>query len=465
MRALPLTFLCLIIVQLGWAQLTLHITVPQNTPLLDEIHVGGTFNSWNPSDGNYTLTANTDGSYQITFNPPVGNFEFKFTRGSWPTVEADANGVDIGDRTLYYGGGQQTENLTVESWLDLGPTSPTMGIGVYWLDDDMHIAQLNRNRRVWIYLPPNYYSSNEYYRVLYMHDAQNLFDVSTSFSGEWEIDETLNDLFANGDAGAIVVGIDNGEAFRIDEYSPWNNPNYGGGEGDLYIDFIVQTLKPLVDANFRTLSGREHTGIMGSSMGGLISMYGAIEHQAVFGKAGILSPSFWFSSEAYTHVTNTGMQENMRIVLMAGEQESSSMVTNLNTMYATLTDAGFLPNDINITTHWDGQHAEWYWRREFWWVYQWLFANTTVDIEDNERPKANVFPNPFSNETTIQVNTNLKQGDELVITDLLGRVIVSRPLKTASLRIQANETGKGVFYANILSTDGSRTQLGKLVVN
>lgn len=446
------------------AQLTLHITVPQNTPLLDDLHVGGTFNGWNPSDGSFILTPNTGGSYQITINPPIGDIEFKFTRGSWPSVEADANGVDIGDRTLYYGGGQQTENLTVQSWLDIGPSSPTMGNGVYWLDDDMLISQLNRNRRVWIYLPPNYHSSNEYYRVLYMHDAQNLFDISTSFSGEWEIDESMNTLFANGDPGAIVVGIDNGEQFRIDEYSPWNNPSYGGGQGDLYIDFIVQTLKPLVDANFRTLSGREHTAILGSSMGGLISNYAAIEHQDVFGKAGIMSPSFWFSSEAYSHVTATGKQHDMRIYLMSGEQESASMIQNLNDMYNTLLGAGFQSNELNLATHWDGQHSEWYWRREFPWVYLWLFSNTTVDIEENERPNASAFPNPFSDETTIQINTNLKTGDRLIITDMLGRVIVSRPLNTTSLRIQANETGKGVFYANILGRDGGKTQLGKLVV-
>lgn len=448
------------------AQLTIHLAVPQNTPLLDVLHIGGSFNTWNPADAAYTFSVNPNGSYQITFNPPQGNIEFKFTRGTWPTVEANANGIDIGNRTLYYNGGVQTEYLTVQSWLDMGPASETMGQNVRILDNDMFIPQLNRYRKVWIYLPPNYQSSTNSYRVLYMHDAQNLFDVSTSFSGEWQVDESLNSLFSQGDPGAIVVGIENGGQYRIDEYSPWNNPSYGGGQGDLYVDFIVETLKPVVDANFRTLPSREHTAILGSSMGGLISMYASIEHQDVFGKAGILSPSFWFSEQAYTHVQNTGKEQDMRIVLMAGEQESASMVPNLYSMYATLSNVGFQPNELNYTTHWDGQHSEWYWRREFGWIYQWLFANTTVAIEDATVISANIFPNPFLDQTTITFDKNLKEGDKVLITDLLGRpILVQTRLLGDSLTIEANETGQGYFLVYLQDENGQQHFLGKLLVN
>ena len=89
----------------------------------------------------------------------------------------------------------------------------------------------------------------------------------------------------------IVVGIDNGGADRLNEYSPWVNAQYGGGQGDEYIEFLVSTLKPYIDANYRTLPGRNTTGIMGSSMGGLISMYGFSERQDIFAKAGMFSPA------------------------------------------------------------------------------------------------------------------------------------------------------------------------------
>ncbi len=85
-----------------------------------------------------------------------------------------------------------------------------------------------------------------------MHDGQNLFIPETSFAGEWEIDESLNQLFEQGDEGCIVIGIDNGGSTRTDEYSPWVNVNFGGGEGDEYMEFIVNTLKPHIDANYRT---------------------------------------------------------------------------------------------------------------------------------------------------------------------------------------------------------------------
>ncbi len=298
-----------------------------------------------------------------------------------------------------------------------------------------------------------------------MHDAQNLFDVSTSFSGEWEIDETLDALFAQGDPGAIVVGIDNGGQYRIDEYSPWYNPSYGGGDGGVYVDFIVQTLKPLIDANFRTLPARVHTAILGSSMGGLISMYAAIEHQDVFGKAGILSPSFWFSNEAYSHVQNTGKEEDMRIVLMAGEQESASMVQNLSSMYSTLIDAGFQANELNYTTHWDGQPSEWYWKREFGWVYQWLFLNTTVSVSEYDRKAVSVYPNPFLGETTLRIKDKTEVGSKLILTDISGRIVKTISIQNqATITLNSIEIGTGVFLMYLESASGARKFLEKLVV-
>lgn len=124
-----------------------------------------------------------------------------------------------------------------------------------------------------------------------MHDGQNVFETATSFSGEWEVDESLNALHENGDYGCIVVAIDNGGAFRLDEYSPWINTQFGEGQGDDYMQFIINTLKPDIDNSYRTKPERDYTGIMGSSMGGLISMYGGMEYNSVFSKIGAFSPS------------------------------------------------------------------------------------------------------------------------------------------------------------------------------
>ena len=329
-------------VVLSPAQLTINITsVPSNTPNGANIHIASNFNSWNPSDTIYILTDNGNGTYKITFSPSAGNLEFKFTRGDWGSVEGSAQGGEISNRTLNYSGGLQTENLSIAGWKDGGSNTGTRADNVSIMDASFYMPQLGRNRRIWVYLPKNYNENTDSFPVMYMQDGQNLFDVNTSFSGEWEVDESLNTIFDNGDNGAIIIGIDNGGASRLDEYSPWINSQYGGGEGDAYIDFIISTLKPRIDSNYRTKPDRLNTGIMGSSMGALISFYAAIEHQDIFSKVGVFSPSFWFSDSVYTHVQTTGKQYDMSFYLMAGQQESSSMIPKLSQMKSTLLNAGF----------------------------------------------------------------------------------------------------------------------------
>src|SRR3712207_4115220 len=132
------------------------------------------------------------------------------------------------------------------------------------LDTAFAMPQLGRTRRVWIYLPPDYATSSKRYPVLYMHDGQNVFDAATSYAGEWGVDEALDSLHAAGDHGAIVVAVDNGHQQRMNEYSPWKHPQAGGGEGDGYVDFLALTLKPYVDARYRTRPDAASTGIMGS---------------------------------------------------------------------------------------------------------------------------------------------------------------------------------------------------------
>lgn len=170
---------------------------------------------------------------------------------------------------------------------------------------DVHSPQLNNDRRVLVYLPPSYEGSTKRYPVLFMQDGQNLFDPATSFAGEWGVDEVMQDLAVNEGLEGIVVGVDHGESARLDEYSPFHQPQHGGGKGNQYLAFLTHTLKPLIDDQFRTLPDRRHTGIMGSSMGGLISLYAYFHRHSPFGFAGVMSPSFWFGQGAiFDYVQN-----------------------------------------------------------------------------------------------------------------------------------------------------------------
>lgn len=383
-----------------WAQLTLKLTqVPANTPVGDEIYVAGSFQNWNPGDANFILTNNGDGTYQIAINPPPGQIKYKFTRGSWASVEGNANGGYLPDREYNYTGEATTLELQILSWEDLGGTNTTAAPNVHVLDNSFFMPQLNRSRRIYIYLPPDYDSADKHYPVIYMQDGQNCFDDYTSFSGEWKVDESLNELFGNGDYGCIVVAIENGGGKRLDEYAPWVNSQYNaGGEGEQYVNFIVETLKPYVDANYRTLPGRETTALFGSSLGGLISQYGLIAHQEVFSKAGIFSPAFWFNDpEIFQQPSSTPKAYDLKIYFLAGTTEGQgSVVADVNQMESVLLNNDFGEQELKKVFHADGQHSEWYWAREFPAAYLWLFAGTVFpDATGEESAKSvRIYPNP-----------------------------------------------------------------------
>jgi predicted alpha/beta superfamily hydrolase len=381
-----------------FAQITFKVnSIPANTPAGAPIHIVGSFNNWAPGDATKILTLN-NGVYSITFTPPTGTVEYKFTRGSWATVEGNANGTYLPNRTVTYSGTPITHDLSILSWEDLGAGgggSGTAAANVFLLDDDFYMPELNRNRQIWIYLPPDYNTSSKNYPVLYMHDGQNLFNANTSFSGEWEVDESLNALFSDGDYGCIVVGIYNGGAERLNEYSPWVNPQYGGGQGDEYVDFIVNTLKPYVDIHYRTLPGRQSTGIMGSSMGGLISMYAFSERQDVFSKAGIFSSAFWFAdSNSANHTASHPRLGNARVYFLTGGQEPAYVTQDMDEVIDAMGTAGFSDNEHFRKVAADGQHSEWFWAREFPDAYVWLFQDAVSSTAQATTEPLDIFPNP-----------------------------------------------------------------------
>ena len=236
-------------------------------------------------------------------------------------------------------------------------------------------THLPRTRRIWIYLPRSYYTdATRYYPVVYAHDGQNLFDASTSFTGEWGIDETLDSLAKE----LIVVGIDNGGADRLNELTPFPSVNNGGGEANYYLDFLVQKLRPYINTHFRTKPDRENTGILGSSLGGLCSFYAALRHADIFGQVGVFSPSFWFTNDIYTYAGKQISQSSSppRLYFLAGQLESSSMVSDMQRMIDLLKNTNQEyrnPNTLQTRVAADGQHQEWFWRREFPNAIKWLF--------------------------------------------------------------------------------------------
>jgi alpha-glucosidase len=199
-----------------------------------------------------------------------------------------------------------------------------------------------------------------------MHDGQNLFDDLTSYSGEWQVDETLNQLYASSGDAYIVVGIDNGAQLRMAEYSPWPNPDFGDAEGEAYVDFIVNELKPMIDSQYRTLSDPSNTIMIGSSMGGLISHYAIFRYPEVIGKAAIYSPSFWFSDAVYdftqTRIKDLTPEHQLHIVV--GSLEGERVVTDVEKMATLIKSATGNGPQLETTIVPGGEHNELFWRTQ-----------------------------------------------------------------------------------------------------
>ena len=242
------------------------------------------------------------------------------------------------------------------------------------ISEKFEIPQLNRERRIWIYLPPNYTTTSKKYPVLYMHDGQNLFDDRTSYAGEWQIDEAMNRIFAQTKESAIVVGIDNGGEKRIEELSPFSNEKHGGGNGENYMKFIVETLKPYIDKNYRTKSCRNHTTLGGSSLGALISVYGAVKHPETFGKILAFSNAFWFNSDQLNaFILNSDVNlKKQKYYFVQGKYESEDMDFQTEKVINALKQKGVKPKNIFNRSDEDGKHNEMYWRREFPAAFLWL---------------------------------------------------------------------------------------------
>ncbi|MGE5357231.1 MAG: alpha/beta hydrolase-fold protein [Deltaproteobacteria bacterium] len=430
------------------AELKITITsLPSDHPWEESVYIAGDFNNWNPGNETHKLTKNNDNTYSITLNG-TGTIKFKFTRGSWAKVEKGINCTELGNRSFTYGS-SGTYNAQIINWADKCGGTHTAQTNVSILTDTFFMPQLNRYRRIWLYLPPDYNTSQVRYPVIYMQDGQNLFDAFYSFAGEWGIDESLNNLAAIAEGKCIVVGIDNGGNNRINEYSPWINPTYGGGEGDKYIKFITETLKPFIDSRYRTLTDRANTGIMGSSMGALISYYAGVKYQETFGKTGIFSPSFWFSQESFKLAEQYPKKFDSKFYFLAGGQESG-VAQNCKTIINLLKNSGFQDNELYFKEVPSGQHSEWFWKQEFPAAYQWLFPKPT-NTEDLNIKKLDVFPNPASGIIIIE-NENINSGYAEVFNNL-GICKFQFKLNKFQTQINISELDKGLYYILIKAGD------------
>jgi predicted alpha/beta superfamily hydrolase len=311
------------------AMLTFMVRVPEYTPQDAKLFIAGSLPSLGPWDpGKVELGKVGDGLYAITLVLPVDTeFAFKFTRGTWESVEKGPRFEEIGDRT-HVVVGDETVSVEVANWRDFssGPAreSITGDVEIY---PDFRATRLGNRRSIIVLLPPGYHDDTERrYPVLYMHDGQNLFDSTTSFIGvEWGVDEAANRLMEEGQVEPlIIVGIYN-TSNRAYEYTPAADASRGdGGGAELYADFIINDLKPFIDKTYRTKPDRAHTGVMGSSLGGVCSLYLGWEHADVFSRIGAMSTSYgWANKDIVRRIEASAPAPGLRLWIDMGTAEET----------------------------------------------------------------------------------------------------------------------------------------------
>lgn len=224
-------------------------------------------------------------------------------------------------------------------------------------------------RDITVYLPPGYEEQPErHYPLLILQDGQNLFDPTTSFipGRTWRVAETADEAIAAGEVEPLVIaGVANAGERRIAEYTPTHDWKLGGGEAGSYSDLVLQELMPFLQTNYRLRSGPESTGIGGSSLGGLVSLWMGLQHPEIFGKLAVLSPSVWWNHKfiiGYVNEKAPGLQHRPRIWLDIGDQEGRRTVRDVELLETRLRANGWSEGtDLHYELVEGGTHDEASW--------------------------------------------------------------------------------------------------------
>lgn len=357
-------------------QLTIILTTDEDD--FRPVYISGNFNDWRTQDKEFIMEKIGDGLYQFKF-PYDFNYPnellYKFTKGDWSEVEIDKYGNRTENRSCKQNSGIRREHVEKwrKNWL---PFKPDFLPKVQLISDEFEIPQLNKKRKIWALLPHDYDLSSEDYPVLYLQDAQNLFNEKAEF-GNWEIDKKLAVMAEYKIGKIIIIAIEHAEKDRIIEYNV-GQTILGKGQGKQYIRFVTDTLKPFIDSNFRTKPEREFTGIGGSSMGGLVSIFSGLMYPEVYGKLMIFSPSLWVVPKMKIKNDFEEEDQDTKIYLYAGGDESATMIEHVTQFKRRMlkNDLASSKMKIKLSINKEGKHSEVYWSDEFPKAIEWLFFNT-----------------------------------------------------------------------------------------
>ncbi|WP_233752639.1 alpha/beta hydrolase [Flavilitoribacter nigricans] len=338
------------------------------------IYLAGNFNDWHIHDERFQLTRTAPGHFELCIPleelPPV--LEYKYHRGSWDEVELDQYGNEVSNRMVTTEEGHRRD--IVVRWKTSGRTYPLEFLPrIQVISDAFEIPQLIKTRRIAALLPYDYDTSDKRYPVLYLQDGQNLFDDYAPF-GSWGVDKKLAIMAERGTHELIIIAIDHAEDERIEEFTPSYRTRLGVGQGKKYVSFLADTLKPYVDSHFRTLPERENTGIGGSSMGGLISIYAGLMYPNIYSKLMIFSPSLWVAPNIHFHAIQFQDVLRTKVYLYGGGAEGANVIPNIQKLKAALEKQGQDQRmQFELAIDPNGEHNEKRWGEEFPRAIEWLY--------------------------------------------------------------------------------------------
>lgn len=363
------------------ANVTVVVQLPPSTPFGDMLTVAGNhedFGAWDPAVASLARTEGLTASR--TFRLPKGmRLEFKVTRGSWETEAIYAPDGHVPQNIAVTVENDTTITLTPVGWKDSMPKPSSTLTGTSRVHPDLAGEGLRYRRTVTVRLPPSYRSQpNRRYPVLYLHDGQNCFDRATAaFGSEWQADENLDSLAAVGAVEEVILVAINNTSDRIEEYS--DTPL-----GKAYASFVANRVKPMIDSLYRTKTGPEHTGIMGSSMGGLISFLFTWWHPDVFGKAACLSSVFdRRRTDVIPLVEGTPPGPSRRRIYMdcGGAPGEVSLKVGMDDMVKVLRDRGWVEGR-DFAWYFDpaAEHNEQAWASRLWRPLSYLFPRSSSSL-------------------------------------------------------------------------------------
>jgi predicted alpha/beta superfamily hydrolase len=359
--------------------LTLELKTPSDSDTeLRPIFITGNFNGWSTSDERFKMQKISKGHFIFSFPKDVTlpqPLEYKYVRGDWEHQELDVLGEMIVNRVITSPQQMRIVSDVVLRWMSYGLSfTPQFLPKKQLISDAFFMPSLGKYRRVRVLLPHDYQQqATKYYPVLYLNDGQNLADARSAY-GNWAIDQKMAVLSEQNKLDFIVVMIEHGGMDRIREYTPTDE------QGKNYMRFLVEVLKPHMDKSFRTKSAPAFTGIGGSSLGGLISLYTGLQYPTIFGRWMVFSPSLWVMNGANLHLPMYETMDSIRVYLYGGGQEGANMLPNLRRAKKQLENQDFKNKKfkINLSIDPKGQHTETRWGQEFTKAVEWLFQTTPV---------------------------------------------------------------------------------------